>query len=339
MSGSITKSEKIFSWPILGHSQIKKYLQRSIKSNSIAHAYLFNGPRDVGKVQIANLFIMSLICKSKFNKPCNECTSCKQFKKNIYPDVLVIDKEESKQNISIDQIRELQQKLSLKSFLTEYKIAIIKNSDTMNEQASNALLKTLEEPTKKTILILLTENKNNLPDTILSRCQILNFNLVPIFQIENWLIAQGVSKRESKIIAHSSNGRPNLAKLLVNDKSYFENQKDAIKFLLELMKNKKINDKFLLIEKNIPKKNEEKQKLLMFTLNQWEYFVRDIVLAKSSNLNAISNYYFKETIIKLSDVLKSKDLVKLLLNIYKSKKLLSSSVNPKLIFENLSLSV
>ncbi|XOU94884.1 MAG: DNA polymerase III subunit delta' [Candidatus Kerfeldbacteria bacterium] len=334
----MTKSEKNFSWPILGHSQIKKYLQKSIESNKIAHAYLFYGPENVGKSEIADIFCMSLLCKSTLNKPCHKCSSCKQYIKGIYPDVIVIDKEEDKQNITINQIRKLQQKLSLKSFLTDYKITIIRNSELMTEQASNALLKTLEEPFSKTIFILLTENKSKLPDTISSRCQIINFNLVPIFQIENWLILQGIAKRDSKLFAHASNGRPKLAKVFIDDKNYTVNQRESIKVLLEIIKNSNVNEKFLLVDKIIPKKTENRIESLIFTLDQWEYFIRDIMLAKNHNINIISNYYFKETISKLAESLKNKNLVTLLENIYKSKKLLLSSVNPKLIFENLSLS-
>ena len=339
MVENIDKSEKVFSWSLLGHSYIKSYLQRSIESSNISHAYLFYGPNYLGKANLAELFCMSLICKSKTKKPCYKCIFCKQYKKNTHPDVSIIDIEDDKNSITIHQIRELQQKLSLKSFLTNYKIVIIKNSDSMTEQASNALLKTLEEPFINTVFVLLTENKDKLPKTILSRCQVLNFNLVPTFQIENWLITQGIAKREAKILSHSSNGRPGLVDIYLNKKGYLDNQKNVIKTLLEIIKNKNVNERFLLIDKIIPKKNDDKVKILMFILNQWEYFIRDIILAKNDNINIISNYYFKDSIIRLSQSLKSNNLTTLLLNIYQSKKLLLGSVNPKLIFENLSLSI
>ena len=136
---------------ITGQEHILNYLKKSIEKDKISHAYLFVGPEKSGKKEVALWFAKRLGCQ--------------------YPDITRISVSKDKEEISIDQIRELRRYLSLSSHSSPYKIAIIDEAEKMKAPAANALLKTLEEPKGNAVLILITNIPSALPDTIISRCE------------------------------------------------------------------------------------------------------------------------------------------------------------------------
>ncbi len=173
---------------IIGNARIGEILERSHRTGKLAHAYLFSGPEHIGKRTLA-LHLGRLILNDDAG----------DIEKNI--DLMIVRPVEDKKEITIDQIRELQKKLSLSPHSSDYKVAIIEQADRMTEQASNALLKTLEEPSKTTILLLLTSNSGIVLETIRSRCQILKFLPVKKDLLENFLLGRGVKSPEiGKII-------------------------------------------------------------------------------------------------------------------------------------------
>jgi DNA polymerase-3 subunit delta' len=326
-----------FHWPILGHGQIKKYLQSSIVSNKLSHAYLFHGPESTGKLLMAYYLTASLLCQSKSDKkPCQQCSICHQTKKNICADFTVVKKEKDKKNISIRQIRELQHKLSFNSFLTKYKTIIIDDAELMTEEASNALLKTLEEPHLNTIFVLIVKDKEMLLPTVISRCQNISFNLIPLYKIENWLISLGKNKKEAKIIAHFANGRPGLANNFFNNSTLLNEQNERIDILLSIIKGG-LNEKFNVI-KNFLNEGKEPNisKRIDKNLDSWLNFFRDILLVKNQSSN-ISNISSKNKMLYLIKKYNQKQVIEIINQIVVSKKLLWRSVNPRLILENLVL--
>ncbi len=326
-----------FHWPILGHGQIKKYLQSSIVNNKLSHAYLFFGPESTGKLLMAYYLTASLLCQSKSDKkPCQQCIICCQIEKNICADFTVVKKEKDKKNISIRQIRELQHKLSFNSFLTKYKTILIDDAELMTEEASNALLKTLEEPHLNTIFVLIVKNKEMLPSTVISRCQNISFNLIPLYKIENWLISLGKNKNEAKTIAHLANGRPGLASNFLNNSTLLNEQNERIDILLSIIKGG-LNEKFNII-KNFCNEGKEPNinKRIDMNLDSWINFFRDILLVKNQSSN-ISNISSKNKILYLIKKYNQKQVIEIINQIVISKKLLWRSVNPRLILENLVL--
>jgi len=336
----MNQSNKIsFRWPILGHSQIKKYLQSSIVNDKLNHAYLFYGPANTGKFLMATYLAASLLCQSDNDKkPCQHCTACKQISKKINTNLLIVKKDKDKKNISIKQIRTIQQKLSLKSFLSEYKIIIIDEAEVMTEEAANALLKTLEEPHAKTIFILVAKNKEILPDTISSRCQTLSFNLIPTYQIENWLITLGKSKKDAQIIAHFANGRPGLANILLSNNLLLEEREARINKLIAII-NGDLNQKFHNIAIILDEKRGiNPNKNISDILEAWLYFFRDMLLIKNKS-SKITNILFKSRINQLIKKYPQEKIIKVIHQINQSKKLVGQSVNPRLILENLAISL
>lgn len=140
---------------IIGQEHILNYLKKSIKNNRVSHAYLFEGSGYLDKKTMALWFVKCLGCQD--------------------PDITEITVLENKEEIGIEQIRELRRYLSLSSHSSPYKIAIIDEAERMTSEAANALLKTLEEPRGNTVLILITSIPSALPDTIVSRCEEIKF--------------------------------------------------------------------------------------------------------------------------------------------------------------------
>ena len=147
------------------------------EQNRLPHALLLTGPEGIGLNHFARVFAASLLCLSRTaeNVSCGTCQSCQLFTAGNHPDMVFIEPEEQGKQIKIAQIRELIDYVALKSFSGDAKIAIIDPADAMNRATANALLKTLEEPPAQSKLLLISHRPENLPITIRSRCQRIDF--------------------------------------------------------------------------------------------------------------------------------------------------------------------
>ena len=184
---------------ILGHEQIIAHLQNAIEEDKVSHAYIFNGPEASGKMMLAEAFAQTLECEKLEDvvknaaqpsdvEPCMECHSCKQAMTKNQPDIIYV-RHEKPNTISVDDIRtQVNNDIVIKPYSSRYKIYIIDEAEKMNEQAQNALLKTVEEPPAYAILILLTTNAAAFLQTILSRCVTLNIKAVPDEKIRGYLM-------------------------------------------------------------------------------------------------------------------------------------------------------
>ncbi len=195
---------------VKGQQHITKTLANAVKTGKIAHAYLFVGPRGVGKTSVARIFAKALNCeKGPTPYPCNTCNSCVKITKGISLDVLEID---GASNRGIDQIRELKERIKFSPVEGRYKIYIIDEVHMLTNEAFNALLKTLEEPPPHVIFIFATTDPQKLPATILSRCQRFDFKrLTPEIirgEVKRILEVEGVTFEEDAVslISQMSDG-------------------------------------------------------------------------------------------------------------------------------------
>lgn len=169
---------------IIGNTNIKTVLEKSIKQNKLSHSYLFVGTQGIGKKMIATEFAKMILCLDD-NKYCNHCKSCIEFDTNNNPDFVLISPDGN--NIKIEQIRDIQKRIQEKPIISEKKVYIIDNADLMTTEAQNCLLKTLEEPPEFAVIVLIGSNSNTFLPTIKSRCTIMNFNKISDEEMTKYL--------------------------------------------------------------------------------------------------------------------------------------------------------
>ncbi len=162
---------------VIGQEAPVRILKNAIKNNRVAHAYLFAGPRGVGKTTIARILAKALNCKNPVEgEPCGECENCREIDKGIFPDLIEMD---AASNRGIDDIRSLKEAVNYKPIKGKHKVYIIDEAHMLTKEAFNALLKTLEEPPPNTTFVLCTTEYDKIIPTILSRCQRIIFSKVP----------------------------------------------------------------------------------------------------------------------------------------------------------------
>jgi DNA polymerase III subunit gamma/tau len=161
---------------IVGQKAVAQTLMNALASNRIGHAYLFAGPRGVGKTTAARILAKALNCETGISRePCNTCSSCQDITQGRHLDVIEVD---GASNRGIDEVRELRENVRFSPYRGRYKVIVIDEVHMLTEPAFNALLKTLEEPPSRVVFILATTESHKVPMTILSRCQRFEFRRI-----------------------------------------------------------------------------------------------------------------------------------------------------------------
>lgn len=197
---------------IIGQELAVGLIKKAIGERRLAHAYLFIGPEGVGKSLLAKIFAKALNCERGSSDPCGDagsaCISCKKVDGGIHPDVVTLSPEGKSSQVGIDAIRKIEVAMWLKPYEGKTKVFIIDGADKMTEEAANSLLKTLEEPPKDTILILLASNTFKLQPTILSRCQKVLFHPLSERAIMNELIKRyRLDEKKAACVSRFAEGR------------------------------------------------------------------------------------------------------------------------------------
>jgi DNA polymerase III subunit gamma/tau len=211
VSAAIYQKARPIHWDeVVGQEHVKDVLRPALERGRIGHAYLFSGPRGVGKTTTARLIAMTVNCDdASAVKPCGVCESCKMVIAGRHPDVLEID---AASNNSVDDVRDLREKVALQPMRGTNKVYILDEAHMMSKSAFNALLKTLEEPPEHAVFVLATTEPERLPPTILSRCQHYRFRRLNLEEIagklESIASREGVNaqKEALTLIARSADG-------------------------------------------------------------------------------------------------------------------------------------
>lgn len=267
---------------IVGHQKQWQFLKQAATLERLSHAYLFAGPSKLGKKTIA-LKWLSLI----LNYPLEE----KQ-----HPDFILI--EPRKKTIQISQIRELIWKLSLKASLSTWKTAIIDQAHLMGAAAQHALLKSLEEPKGKAILILISEKRESLFPTILSRCETIKFYPVRKSEIQKFLQKKGLSLKEAEKIATISEGKPGSAIDFLSDPEKIKRREKIIEELIEISKSP-------LILRFKYAKTLSQEESLRDILDIWLSYLREALLTKVQGSSSFGEYSSSELKNILSELQKT----------------------------------
>ena len=252
---------------ILKKKKNKKILEKSMELKKISHSYIFWGTEGIGKKLIAKEFAKRILCLEQ-QEDC-KCKSCIEFDSDNNPDFQLIEPNEGK--VKIEQIREMQRKVAEKPIISNKKVYIIENSDTMTTEAQNCLLKILEEPPEYITIILICSNEDNLLSTIKSRCTRMHFEPIDTEKIKKYLKQNYPDQEISDNIINLSQGSIGKAIKLNENKSIYENIE---KILLSMQKSDLIE--IIQMSEEIYKAKEEIISIL-------EYM--NVVLLKLSKQN------------------------------------------------------
>jgi DNA polymerase-3 subunit delta' len=189
---------------ILGQEHALRLLRNALEHSRLAHAYLLAGPPGVGKHLTARQCAKAVSCLVQATDACDTCTACKKIDAANHPDVLDVEPDGS--SIRIEQIRTIQQRLSYRPYEQDRIVIILDGCEWLTPPATNALLKTLEEPPGHALLLLLTSHKTALPLTITSRCQLVPFRALTPTHLRTILERRGVERDDATLSVMMSHG-------------------------------------------------------------------------------------------------------------------------------------
>lgn len=220
---------------IIGNEQIVEHLKNAITMDKVSHAYIINGPKSSGKMMLAEAFAMTLQCEEHGADACLECHSCKQAINRNQPDIIYLTHEKPN-TISVDDIRkQINSTIDVKPYSSKRKIYIINEAEKMNQQAQNALLKTIEEPPAYAVILLLTTNADAFLPTIRSRCVTLSIKAVPDEQIKNYVMQKlKVPDYTAQVAAAFAQGNVGKAIALASSDEFNELKNSAVQLLKRL---------------------------------------------------------------------------------------------------------
>ena len=334
---------------VVGQKYVIEILKNSILNNKVNHAYMFFGPRGIGKTSIAKILSRAINCTNNLDgNPCNECESCIISSEKECVDIIEID---AASNNGVDEIREIRNKVNLVPASLKYKVYIIDEVHMLTQGAFNALLKTLEEPPKHVIFILATTDPQKVSDTIISRCQCFSFkrisideNVERLKQIaheENICIDDEVLK---EISLFSDGGLRDSLSLLDKLSSYNTNRITINDFyemndmigkneIEELFSNISISNSKNLVEQ-IESFNQNGKNIIEI-MNQFIIYLKNLVVDYYVNDTKLANIDFVEKVLvtineKMFDIKKtSKPYIYveiLLLQLAKNSKIISREI-------------
>jgi len=301
---------------IKGQQFAKKYLSNSLKSNMISHAYMFEGPSGVGKNTLAReLSRILLEMENLFNSP----------------DYIEIKPDGN--SIKIAQIRKMQTDILVKPYKS-YKIYVFDEAQKMTVEAQNALLKTLEEPPKYAIIILVTNNKESLLDTIKSRCEIIKFTPIPIKEIADYLVKTGVDEKRASLLANFSRGSMQKAIELSESEDFYIMREEIQKYIETFLNGNLID--IMEVQSGIEKYKDQIINVLDLMIN---YF-RDIIMVKENIDNSMIINLDKLVFIKnMSKKITYSQLSKIIDIIEETKNKLRSNCNFNISIQVMTLNI
>jgi DNA polymerase III subunit delta' len=285
---------------LIGNARALAAIQRALASGSPPHAWLFAGPGGVGKATLARWLAQVLNCaqmgvrpdETGAPEPCGECPQCTRIARGIHADVVtvsILPPEDGVQHkdISVDQVREIEQAVSLAPFEGRTRVAIIDPADAMSTGAQNAFLKTLEEPPPNAAFVLIATQPDDLLPTVRSRCRKIDFALVAAGEIEAALLDRGTDADQARLLSRLAEGRPERALALAADPKRFEKRREMLEeaSALAAMPMADLMD----LTERLARQFRERRDSVFDRVSAWLSWWRDVLLVQSGAADSIAN--------------------------------------------------
>ena len=322
-------------WNTVTHDSILENIGNSFQIGNIGHSYLICGETSVGKTTLAFDMARMFNCES-LEKPCSSCSQCTRIDRKVHSDVRYLVPKSSTDFIGIHQVKELKSEVYLKPYEGKNRVVIIDQIHRLTKEASNSLLKILEEPPENVIFILLTNKFKSVLTTIVSRCRIFQLkpasrNAISLHLKNNFSLNHEMTNEISAI----SEGRIGWAINASNDFQIVENLKKEIIEINHIF-NSGIDEKFKYID-NLASEFSSDRNSLPMKLQLWIDFFRDLILYKSGFQERLKFSMMKKDYQIIASQISYLEIVKLIENLDAITLYFDNNVNPKLLLERFVL--
>jgi DNA polymerase III subunit delta' len=310
---------------LIGHETPRNFLARSF-NDPRHHAYLFAGSEHLGKDTVARAFVSGFI-----GAPVGDWSELA-----ANPDVAVLKRDDDKKSIGVLEMRVFLKNFATSSFGGGVKIGVVLDAHELSIEASNAFLKTLEEPAGRSLFILLADDVSKIPATVASRSAVLRFLPVAERDIVNGLLVRGYGREEASSAAREANGRPGLALKMLADKKFFLARREAAAEFLSFAAMPLCSR---LAGAVAYAEEQENPKEFGRLFDVWLSLLRDVFLVKTGNRDLLANVFAEEKIAAIANALSLGKIRSALVAVVDGKRFVAANVNPRLIIENIALTL
>lgn len=324
-------------WQVIGHERPVHLLQNSVEAGRVSHAYLFSGPRQVGKLTLARELAKALNCLER-ERPCGQCRSCRKIERGVHPDVQAIELEEGSKSISIDAVRGIQDGVALRPAEGRAKVYIIEEAERLSEPAANSLLKTLEEPPPSVVMVLTTQDATMLLPTLVSRCQQVDLLPVPAKAIEAALGQRpGLDPEQARLVASLAKGRVGWALQAAASPAMLHRRMELMERLMSLPRANRV-DRFAYAAElaSLCSRDPEAARGV---LESWQFWWRDLLLFRLDMEDLVVNVDLRDRLKAQARLYSVETLGRMVKTIQETLSLLVQNVNARLALEVLMLRV
>jgi len=310
-----------------------RIITNSMKKDRISHAYLLQGARGTGKDAIARLIAKGLFCENMTGvEACQECSNCRRITSHNHPDVHWI--EPDGQSIKIEQIKNLQKEFTYSGLESNKKVYIIKGADTLTVNAANRILKFLEEPSKLTIAIMLTENSQSIIPTIRSRCQVIDLKPLNPHHFQNQLTDKGMTSQNAVLMSALTNNLDDA--FAMSEDERFAGARKLVIQLIEMFI-RRPEEAYLYIHSywvpHFKERKEQEQGLDLLLLA-----FKDILYFHLEDEDSLVFFTPNDPLLeKAAMTFTQENLVRILNAVLQAKRKLKQNVQPTLVMEQLTL--
>lgn len=331
-------------WRSLGQDHLIQTLNRSLDEGRLSHAYLLVGPPHVGKSTLALSMAQAVNCLSDDERPCGQCQQCRRIDGMLHADIHMVTRtsidstERVRRDITIDQIREMEQTITLKPFEGSYRVCIIDGAEYLNQHAANALLKTLEEPPPQVLLLLLSSKEEALLATLRSRCQRLELRPMSEGAMTNLLVEEHtLPEDQAGLLARLSAGRLGWALMAIQDETILEERTSELEHLQEVVDGG-LELQFKYAQELTTRfgKNPE---AVWALLELWIKWWRDVLVLQEGSPEVVVNIDYRDALEQMAHQFDSNEVIGLVRELIETQKRLRENANPRLALEVLMLAI
>ncbi len=348
-------------WGVIGHGGAVRLLSGSMNADRLAHAYLMTGAEQVGRKTLALALARAVNCEAESQGPCGSCRQCDRILRGIHADVRVIDRhtpirgtvggkasdegeDKRRARFSIEHIREMQRDAALNAFEGRRHVFILDGAETLRFQdglvteAANALLKTLEEPPGDVLLVLIAPSRSAVPETVASRCQIIDLRPVATDEIASGLvILRGTSLEDAERVARLAEGKPGRAIDLVEDPAAQGRHSQTVMRVLETTAGG-LEARFRYA-RDLSGAYRKDKAAVEAELDVWTSLWRDVLLARHGVAQGISHTDWMDTIEAIANQLAPDAIADVISATRRTSEALISNAAPQLAFEVMMLAL